>query len=126
MADQKRGVMPVEVVPTTRAKTTTILGAISVYGVVQIAVRKPNQQSKKRGLGQDQGKKTGTGTNTNHYIGCLISLMGELDKFSEMKGSYLVMDNAPIHMSERIDKLAEITRLSLCVSAILFLRAQFF
>ncbi|CEP10720.1 hypothetical protein [Parasitella parasitica] len=47
----------------------------------------------------------GTGTNTNHYVAFLQSLMNELDKFKSMKGAYLVMDNAPIHGNEKIEAL---------------------
>ncbi|CAO3701945.1 unnamed protein product [Rhizopus stolonifer] len=50
VAWSKKGERAVVVVPKTRAKTTTILGAISPYGVVNIRVRRPKVQasSKKR------------------------------------------------------------------------------
>ncbi|KAG1152307.1 hypothetical protein G6F37_001431 [Rhizopus arrhizus] len=43
-----KGKTPVAVVPTTRAKSTTILGAVSIHGVVKITVRKPNPPSSKK------------------------------------------------------------------------------
>ncbi|KAI8880149.1 hypothetical protein K501DRAFT_163610, partial [Backusella circina FSU 941] len=93
-----KGKTPLAVVPATRAKSATILGTIAIHGVVKITVGKPNPpSSKKRRLAEDREKKMGTGTNTNHYVAFLLSLMNELDKFKSMKGVYLVMDNAPIH-----------------------------
>jgi transposase len=31
--------------------------------------------------------------------------MNEMDKFAEMKGFYIIMDNAPIHTSQDIEKM---------------------
>lgn len=54
LAWSKKGERAVVVVPKTRAKTTTILGAISPYGVVNIRVRRPKVQasSKKKKNGR--------------------------------------------------------------------------
>lgn len=102
----RKGETPVATVPVTRAKTTTILGAISSYGVVDITLRKPNTpKSKKRRLRDSHASSPCTGTNINNYICFLISLMDILDQFPQMKGFYLVMDNAPIHTSKTIEKL---------------------
>lgn len=90
--------------------TTSILGAISIHGVVKITVmQKPNPpSSKKRRLAEDEEeKKMGTGTNTNHYVAFLLSLMNdEWDKFnySSIKGAYLVMNNAPIHGKKKLTR----------------------
>ncbi|KAI8890511.1 hypothetical protein K501DRAFT_160680, partial [Backusella circina FSU 941] len=56
----------------TRAVSHTILGAISVYAVVN-------------------------GTTTNHYLLFLKETLDTMDAFEYMRGSYLIMDNAPIH-----------------------------
>lgn len=48
MAWSKKGERAVVVVPKTRAKTTTILGAISPYGVVNARVRCPKSSSYKQ------------------------------------------------------------------------------
>lgn len=106
----KKGATPVDVVPTTKQRREQYL--VQFRSMVLSRSLSENQTSKvkKRRLGQDQrdqSKKASTGTNTDHYIAFLISLMNELDKFPAMKGSYLIMDNAPIHVSEKIDKLVE-------------------
>ncbi|OAD73047.1 hypothetical protein PHYBLDRAFT_65024 [Phycomyces blakesleeanus NRRL 1555(-)] len=60
---------PVTVVPVTRARSATIMGAMAIHGVVKITVRKPNPPSnKKRQHAEDGKKKMGTGTNTDHYV----------------------------------------------------------
>jgi hypothetical protein len=41
MAWSKKGERSMVAVPKTRAKTTTIFGAISPYGVIDIRVRRP-------------------------------------------------------------------------------------
>ena len=50
MAWSKKCERAVVIVPKIRAKTTTVLGAISPYGVVNVRVRRPKVQaaSKKR------------------------------------------------------------------------------
>jgi hypothetical protein len=96
MAWSKKGSAAVVTVPKTRAKTTTILGAISASGLIQCNLRLPQAPIRKR-------KRTNTsevisrGTVTGHYLSFLKATMDEMDKFEHMKGYYLVMDNAPIH-----------------------------
>ncbi|KAI8982122.1 hypothetical protein BDF20DRAFT_912329 [Mycotypha africana] len=34
---------------------------------------------------------------TNHYVNFINDVLAEIDKFPEMKGQYLIMDNAPIY-----------------------------
>ncbi|KAI8081800.1 uncharacterized protein B0P05DRAFT_586344 [Gilbertella persicaria] len=57
-ACSKKGTRAEVVQPTTRAKTTTILGAISPFGVVNIQVRRPVAPSKKRKANNSKAKKT--------------------------------------------------------------------
>lgn len=57
--------------------------------------------SKKRKLAG--GAKVQTkGTITNHYLRFIDDILEEMDKYPEMKGHYLLMDNAPIHTSNLI------------------------
>jgi transposase len=58
---------------------------------------------KKRKAGQESGYVS-SGTVTGHYISFLKDTLDEMDKYPQMKGHYLVMDNAPIHKSEDIAK----------------------
>lgn len=39
-----------------------------------------------------------------HYLSFLKAILDEMDKYPEMKGHYLVMDNAPIHGSVDIGR----------------------
>ncbi|KAG0841955.1 hypothetical protein G6F17_009019 [Rhizopus arrhizus] len=97
------------VMPKTRAKTTTILGAISPYGVINVKVRKP------RAVNQNKKRKSGGGkavintqsrdsTVTGHYFNFICDIMDVLDKHEEFKDCYIVMDNAPIHKNADIEK----------------------
>lgn len=111
VAWSKKGTRAVVVVPKTRAKTTTILGAISPYGVVNIKVRRPRVliPSKKRktaGSVQAAGNAKG-GTVTGHYFNFIASTLDILDKHEQFKGNYIVMDNAPIHKNADIRKYIE-------------------
>ncbi|CEG75676.1 hypothetical protein RMATCC62417_10683 [Rhizopus microsporus] len=95
---------------STRAKTHTILGAISAAGVVQVSIRKPpvkkKDQSKKRKLvdGASTTVKR-SGACTHHYICFLEDVMNVMDNHIQFQNYYLVMDNAPIHQSKEIEEL---------------------
>jgi hypothetical protein len=45
------------------------------------------------------------GTVTGHYLVFLEKTMDEIDCLPEMKGHYIVMDNAFIHTAKEIDEL---------------------
>ncbi|KAL1926038.1 hypothetical protein VTP01DRAFT_7131 [Rhizomucor pusillus] len=47
------------------------------------------------------------GTVTGHYLSFLKATMDEMDKYEQMKGYYLVMDNAPIHKADDISRYIE-------------------
>lgn len=96
----KKGTPAIVTVPTTRAKTTTILGAISASGLIKVSLRVPSPV-KKRKTGQESGHVS-SGTVTGHYISFLKDTLDEMDQYPHMKGHYLIMDNAPIHKSEDI------------------------
>ncbi|KAL1928321.1 hypothetical protein VTP01DRAFT_2677 [Rhizomucor pusillus] len=103
MARSKKGSPAVVTVPKMRAKTTTILGAISASGLIKCSLRLPQPSVKKRKRGS-HADPTSTGTVTGHYLSFLKATMDEMDKYPHMKGHYLVMDNAPIHKSEDTQK----------------------
>ncbi|EIE81272.1 hypothetical protein RO3G_05977 [Rhizopus delemar RA 99-880] len=94
----------------TKSKMTTILGAISPHGVVNVKVRAPKVvQSKNRKLeGNKEDKevmnnaKRTVGTVTGHYFNFIASTLDMMDQHEEFKGHYLIMDNAPIHKHEDI------------------------
>ena len=50
MAWYKKGERATVETPKTRAQTATILGAISLFGIINVKVRWPYEQSKKRKL----------------------------------------------------------------------------
>lgn len=72
MAWSVKGERAIVETPTTRANTTTILGAISPFGIINVKVRRPYvAPSKKRKLpGSAKVAKT-AGTVTGHYFNFL-------------------------------------------------------
>ncbi|CEP08936.1 hypothetical protein [Parasitella parasitica] len=105
MAWSKKGTRAEVIVPETRARTTTILGAISPFGIVNIQLRRPAIPSKKRRLGSNDFVANGAGgTVTGHYINFVKSTLDVLDNHEEFKGHYIVMDNAPTHTSKDIER----------------------
>ncbi|KAG1459641.1 hypothetical protein G6F46_004097 [Rhizopus delemar] len=108
----KKGSRAIVKVPKTRAITTTMLGAISPFGVVSVLVRRPKAMtpSKKRKATGSRAvdKTTGKrGTVTGHYFNFLSSTMYVLDRHEMFEDNYIVMDNAPIHQHEDIRKYIE-------------------
>lgn len=109
----RKGTRAIVKVPKTRAKTTSILGAISPYGVVNIQVRRPRVTafSKKRKIDGSNEKASivnaKVGTVTDHYFNFIAKTLDILDKHPQFKGHYLIMDNAPIHTNEDIRKHVE-------------------
>ncbi|KAG1143692.1 hypothetical protein G6F37_011327 [Rhizopus arrhizus] len=88
--------------PTTRANTTSILGAISASGLITVVVKKPRPAKKRKADGY-----LSSGTVTGHYISFLKTTLDEMDKHPHMKGYHIIMDNAPIHTHENIKKYIE-------------------
>ncbi|KAG0738395.1 hypothetical protein G6F57_010293 [Rhizopus arrhizus] len=101
MAWSKKGAPAIVTVPTTKANAISTLGAISATGLINVSLRVP-KRIKKRKLSGTDGYSTGTVT--GHYLSFLKATLDEMDKYPEMKGHYLVMDNAPIHSSTDIGK----------------------
>ncbi|CEI91384.1 hypothetical protein RMCBS344292_19506 [Rhizopus microsporus] len=100
----KKGTPDIVTVPTTRAKTTAILGAISASGLIKVSLR-VQRPVKKRKTGQKSGYVS-SGIVTGHHISFLKDTLDEMDQYPHMKGHCLIMDNAPIHKSEDIVKYA--------------------
>ncbi|KAG1218173.1 hypothetical protein G6F35_008537 [Rhizopus arrhizus] len=101
--------------PTDRAVFHTVLGAITTKFVVSMELRNPQEETSKRikidfsnrkrkALAQNK-KPTSKGTVTGHYLKFLEKTMDEMDCFPELKGYYIVMDNAPIHTAGQIDEM---------------------
>ncbi|KAG0740696.1 hypothetical protein G6F57_005412 [Rhizopus arrhizus] len=96
------GTPAIVTVPTTKANATSALGAISATGLINVSLRVP-KRIKKRKHGRTIDSYS-IGTVTEHYLSFLKATLDEMDKYPEMKGHYLVMDNVPIHSSADIGK----------------------
>ena len=107
----KEGDRAIVKVPKTRAKTTTILGAISPFGVVNISVRRPRAlaplKKRKAAGGSTSKASSNSGTVTGHYFNFISSVLDVMDRHEEFKHHYLIMDNAPIHKHQDIKNLIE-------------------
>ncbi|CEI93947.1 hypothetical protein RMCBS344292_08171 [Rhizopus microsporus] len=102
MAWSKKGTPALVTVPTTKANATSILGAISATGLINVSLRVPKRITKRK-LGRETDGYS-IGTVTGHCLSFLKATLDEMDKYLEMKGHYLVMDNVPIHSSTDIGK----------------------
>lgn len=100
----RKGERAVVKTPKTRARTTTILGAISSFGVVNIKVRRPvtTAPNKKRKTAQSTPKTVSRGTVTGHFYNFVATTIDVMDQYEEFKGHYLVMDNVSIHKNTDI------------------------
>jgi hypothetical protein len=98
----KKGTRTIVTGPTTKANTTSILGAISAAGLITIDVKKPRPAKKRKADGL-----ISSGTVTDHYISFLKTTLDEMDKHPHMKGHYIIMDNALIHTHKNIKKYIE-------------------
>ncbi|EIE78266.1 hypothetical protein RO3G_02970 [Rhizopus delemar RA 99-880] len=102
----KRGMPAKAVIPANRGITVSIIGAICEKGVIDLTLRKPKAVQKKTNSNKKRKRENDKaevveanariGTRSEHFIEFLIGVMDTLDQF-DMKGRYLVMDNAAIH-----------------------------
>ncbi|KAG1139223.1 hypothetical protein G6F38_009988 [Rhizopus arrhizus] len=111
-ARSMKGTPAIVETPTTRAITHTVLGAITAKDFIALEVREPLKPKKiKIAGGRNRkppvGKKMPKGTVTGHYMRFVAKTLDEMDKFPEMKGFYIVMDNALIHTSQDITTMIE-------------------
>lgn len=102
MSWSKKGTPAIVTVPTTKANAASILGALSATGLINVSLRVP-KRIKKRNLGRETDGYS-IGTVTGYYLRFLKATLDEMDKYPEMKGHYLVIDNASIHSSKDIGK----------------------
>jgi transposase len=106
----RKGTPAKGIVPTKKGITITILGAISQAGVIDISLKKPQavSASKKRKANDTKAMTVSgrIGTRTEHFLAYLSNVMDVLDT-NNMKGHYLVMDNAPIHTPLKVRELVE-------------------
>ena len=106
----RKGTPARAVVPTTKGITITILVAISQAGVIDISLKKPQavSASKKRKANDAKAMVVSgrVGTRTEHFLAYVSNVMDVLDRH-DMKGYYLVMDNAPIHTPTKVCDLVE-------------------
>ncbi|KAG1139476.1 hypothetical protein G6F38_009802 [Rhizopus arrhizus] len=61
--------------------------------------------NRKRKAPSKPKKPASKGTVTGHYMNFIQKTMDEMDCIPEMKGYYIVMDNAPIHIPNEIDTM---------------------
>ncbi|KAG1350098.1 hypothetical protein G6F62_003375 [Rhizopus arrhizus] len=109
----EKGTAAIVITPSTRAVSHTILGAISVNSVIAMELRnsqalkriKIDNVGRKRKAPTDSSKRTRNGTVTGHYLQFIHKTLNEMDLFEEMKGYYLIMDNAPIHTANEISEM---------------------
>lgn len=80
------------------------MGVTSAEGLIENSLRKPIPFSKKRKSGGDKKQQT-KGIVTKHYVNFIKDILAEMNKFPEIKEHYLIMDNAPIHVSKIIGKM---------------------
>ncbi|CEP16601.1 hypothetical protein [Parasitella parasitica] len=96
-------------VPTARGTSIKILGAISPQGIIDVSLRKPTTVSgskKRRADGKVIETTARVGTRTEHFLFYLNNVMDVLDK-NNLRGFYIVMDNAPIHKPNKVREYIE-------------------
>lgn len=97
--------------PSTRVVSHTILGAISSKFAVSIMELRNSQDewskrikidfyNRKSKASSSNKKSVLKGTVTGHYLVFLEKTMDEIDYLPEMKGHYIVVDNAFIHTAK--------------------------
>jgi hypothetical protein len=91
-------------VPSTRATSITIFGAICSAGIVDLTLRKPRVIKKRKlASGKMSRAKVAEGTKSEDYLEFLDGLI-EVMKAKGFSGYYFVMDNAPIHSTQKVEE----------------------
>ncbi|KAG0789619.1 hypothetical protein G6F22_006652 [Rhizopus arrhizus] len=106
----EKGTSAVVATPSTRGISHTVLRAITAKFIVSMELRKLqvakniriNYDNRKRKAPSSPTKRTATG----HYLHFIQKTLDEMDQFEELKGFYLVMDNAPIHIADKIKEVS--------------------
>jgi transposase len=97
--------------PSTKATSHSVLGAISAVGVVNMKLRESGNLKRRKVVGTSKRKapedqlSVPKGTTGEHYLQFISDTMDIMDEFPEMKGHFIIMDNAPIHVPEMIDSI---------------------
>ncbi|KAG2226244.1 hypothetical protein INT45_005916 [Circinella minor] len=106
-----RGSKSITETPSTKATSHSVLGAISAIGVVNMKLRESGNLKRRKVMGATKRKapegqmSVPKGTIGEHYLQFISDTMDIMDEFSEMKGYFIIMDNAPIHVPEIIDPI---------------------
>ncbi|KAI8883914.1 hypothetical protein K501DRAFT_323245 [Backusella circina FSU 941] len=93
-----RGSKTITETPSTKATLHSVLGAISTVGVVNMKLRES-------GNAPEDQLSVPKGTTSEHYLQFISDSMDIMDEFSEMKGYFIILDNAPIHAPEIVDPI---------------------
>lgn len=112
----EKGKLAIVTAPSTRAVSHTILGAISSkFSVSIMELRNPQEELSKRikidcynrksKAPSSNNKSVLKGTVTGHYLVFLEKTMDVIDCLPEMKGHYIVVDNAFIHTAKETYEL---------------------
>jgi hypothetical protein len=105
----KRGTEAVITTPSARGVFHTVIGAISAIGVVNLSMRESGNVKRRKDVGATKRRapqhrlSVPKGTTGGHYLQFLNDTMDITDEFPEMKGYFIVMDNAPIHVPQIIE-----------------------
>jgi transposase len=93
-------------VPKVRGNNISLIGAICNKGLVNVSLRKPSTMvsRKRRADGTMVNVSERVGTRTEHFLNYLKTLLNVLDA-SNLKGYYILMDNASIHTSNEVKEL---------------------
>ncbi|KAG2209421.1 hypothetical protein INT47_008263 [Mucor saturninus] len=105
----QRGTEAIITTPSARGVSHTVIGAISAIGVVNLSMRESGNVKRRKVVGATKRKapedklSVPKGTTGGHYLQFLSDTMDIMDEFPEMKGYFINMDNAPIHVPGVID-----------------------
>jgi hypothetical protein len=94
--DTSRGI-----VPTAKGIPITILGDISQAEMIDITLSKPQAVQYQRQMTQGDGRKWSSWNKAEHFLAYISNVINVLDR-KNMKGNYLVMDNAPIRTTFKV------------------------
>ncbi|KAG2225439.1 hypothetical protein INT45_010075 [Circinella minor] len=97
--------------PSTKATSHSVLGAISAISVVSMKLREFGNLKRRKVMGATKRKapegqlSIPKGTTGEHYLQFISDTIDIMDEFLGMKGYFIIMDNAPIHVPEIIDPI---------------------
>lgn len=89
-------------VPNNAGINLSILRCISAEGIIHISKRDPKPSKKRRR--NETSTASGPGATSEHFLEYLEDMMDTLDEHG-MQGRYLVLDNARIHHTQKVQNL---------------------